>query len=70
MAWASVCDAVLAVGSTLSVYPAAYVPLTAAEAGSPLIIVNQGPTDLDTLAIIRIDDSAGGALTALADALT
>lgn len=40
-------DLVLALGSTLSVFPAASIPLMAAERGTPYIIVNQGPTDHD-----------------------
>jgi NAD-dependent deacetylase len=40
-------DLVLALGSTLSVYPAASVPLLAAERGTPYIIVNQGATEHD-----------------------
>jgi NAD-dependent deacetylase len=40
-------DLVLALGSTLSVYPAASVPLLAAERGTPYLIVNQGATDHD-----------------------
>jgi NAD-dependent deacetylase len=40
-------DLVLALGSTLSVYPAASVPLLAAERGIPYIIVNRGPTEHD-----------------------
>jgi NAD-dependent SIR2 family protein deacetylase len=31
----------------LSVYPAASIPLLAAERGTPYIIVNRGPTDHD-----------------------
>jgi NAD-dependent deacetylase len=42
-------DLVLALGSTLSVYPAASVPLAAAECGAAYVIVNQGPTDHDAL---------------------
>jgi NAD-dependent SIR2 family protein deacetylase len=38
---------VLALGSTLSVYPAASIPLLAARRGIPYIIVNQGPTEHD-----------------------
>jgi NAD-dependent deacetylase len=41
------CDLVLALGSTLSVYPAAGVPLAAAERGVPYVIVNRGPTEHD-----------------------
>ena len=40
-------DLVLALGSTLSVYPAASIPLLAARRGIPYIIVNQGPTEHD-----------------------
>lgn len=53
------CDAVLAVGSTLSVYPAAYVPLDAKEAGAGYVIVNQGPTEQDHIADVRIEGAAG-----------
>jgi NAD-dependent deacetylase len=40
-------DLVLALGSTLSVYPAASIPLLAAERGTPYIIVNRGPSEHD-----------------------
>ncbi|MBI1873579.1 MAG: Sir2 family NAD-dependent protein deacetylase [Acidobacteria bacterium] len=40
-------DLVLALGSTLSVHPAASIPLLAADRGSPYIIVNEGATDHD-----------------------
>jgi NAD-dependent deacetylase len=40
-------DLVLALGSTLSVYPAASIPVMAAERGVPYIIINRGPTDHD-----------------------
>ncbi len=56
------CDATLTVGSTLGVYPAAFVPLTAADRGKPLIILNMGPTELDHRAAIRIEAPAGDAL--------
>jgi NAD-dependent deacetylase len=62
-------DAVVAVGSTLSVFPAAYVPLQVAEAGHPLVIVNLGPTEFDALATVCIDAPAGKALPALVAAL-
>lgn len=41
-------DLVVALGSTLSVYPAASVPLAAAEKGVSYVIVNQGKTDHDS----------------------
>jgi NAD-dependent deacetylase len=40
-------DLVLALGSTLSVYPAASIPLLAAERGTPYIVVNRGATEHD-----------------------
>ncbi len=63
-------DAVVAVGSTLSVYPAAHVPLDVVRAGNPLVIINRGETEFDSLASVRIDAGAGEALGAIADALT
>jgi NAD-dependent deacetylase len=69
MAMAMACDAVVAVGSTLSVYPASYVPLTAVESGSPLVVINQGPTELDHVASAVIDAPSGVALRTIIDAL-
>jgi NAD-dependent deacetylase len=40
-------DLVVALGSTLSVHPAATLPLIAAQRGVPYIIVNRGETDHD-----------------------
>jgi NAD-dependent deacetylase len=40
-------DLVVALGSTLSVYPAASFPLAAAQRGIPYIVINRGATDHD-----------------------
>lgn len=40
-------DLVIALGSTLSVYPAASFPLVAAERGAAYVIINRGATDHD-----------------------
>lgn len=40
-------DLVMALGSTLSVYPAAEIPLLAAARGVPYIVINRGATDHD-----------------------
>jgi NAD-dependent deacetylase len=40
-------DLVVALGSTLSVYPAASFPLLAANRGTPYIVINRGATDHD-----------------------
>jgi NAD-dependent deacetylase len=42
-------DLVVALGSTLSVYPAASIPLRAAERGTPYVIINRGATEHDDL---------------------
>lgn len=51
------CDLVLALGSTLSVHPAASIPLYATERVTPYVIVNKGATDHDNLSVVtlRID---------------
>jgi NAD-dependent deacetylase len=50
MAVSRSCDVLLAVGSTLSVYPAANCVPLAASAGANVAIVNAGPTEMDDLA--------------------
>lgn len=62
-------DAVLAIGSTLSVWPAAEIPLAMQQSGKPLVIINQGPTDLDHLATVRMEGGAGEILTDLVTGL-
>jgi len=66
-AWemAASADSVLAVGSTLGVWPAAEIPFTAAQQGHPLVIINRGATEMDRLASVRIEGAAGVVLPAL-----
>ena len=67
------CDLVIAMGTTLSVYPAADIPLQAARRGVPYVIINQGATDHDGLSLVtlRIDADVGKTFsTAVATALT
>jgi NAD-dependent deacetylase len=45
-------ELLLVLGSSLVVHPAAAIPMAAAEAGVPLVIVNQEPTPLDHLAAV------------------
>ena len=54
-------DLVLALGSTLSVYPAAEVPLIAANRGAPYVIINRGPTEHDGLpeVTLRLEGDVG-----------
>jgi NAD-dependent deacetylase len=47
-------DLVISLGSTLSVTPAATIPLITAERGVPYVIVNSGPTDHDRLEVVSL----------------
>ena len=44
---AETCDLAISLGSTLSVYPAASIPLAAAERGVPYVVINMGATGHD-----------------------
>lgn len=59
------CDAFLAVGSSLVVYPAATLPELAKESGAALIIINRTPTPLDDIADLVINEEIGKALPKL-----
>ena len=63
------CDLCLAVGSTLSVWPAAGVPVEAVRHGARLVIVNEGATDLDGMATLMLSGRAGDVLPQLASAV-
>lgn len=56
------CDLFLAVGSSLVVYPAAGLPITAKRHGAKLVIVNRDPTELDHLADLVINAEIGPTL--------
>src|SRR5262245_1326308 len=60
---------IVVVGSSLAVYPAAYVPLYAKEAGARLVIVNLTPTHLDRAADVVIAGKAGEVMAGLVEAL-
>lgn len=62
-------DLVIALGSTLSVYPAASFPLMAAERGAPYIIINRGPTehDHDAAVTLRLEGEVGEIFPAAVD---
>jgi NAD-dependent protein deacetylase/lipoamidase len=66
---ATTCDLFLAVGSTLSVEPAASLCLRARLAGAALVIVNAGPTPYDELATEVIRDPIGEAVPRIASHL-
>ena len=59
------CDLLLAVGSSLVVYPAADIPMRAKQAGAKLAIINKGSTPLDAVADYVFDAAAGTILPKL-----
>lgn len=63
------CDAMLVIGSSLEVYPAAELPLLARRAGATLVFINLGETTLDAVADIVIHADVVEVLPWLADAL-
>ena len=59
-------EAVLAIGTTLGVWPAAEIPLAMVRAGKPMVIVNEGKTEMDRLATVRLEGRAGTVVSDLA----
>lgn len=57
-------DVVLAIGSSLQVYPAAEIPMLGKEAGATLVIINREQTPFDRHADLVIHASAGQTLSA------
>jgi NAD-dependent deacetylase len=53
------CDLLIAVGSSLVVYPAADIPLIAKQGGGTLVLINKQKTPLDVMADYVINDEAG-----------
>ena len=62
------CDLLLAVGSTLSVYPAAGLVPAAHLAGARVVIVNLQPTEYDAVADVVVRGPIGEVLPAIIDA--
>ena len=63
-------DLVLAIGSSLVVHPAAGLPRLAVQRGARLVIINRGPTELDSSAEYILRESIGEELTTIDDLLT
>lgn len=59
---AASCDVFLAIGTSLGVYPAAYLPQHALRAGARLVIINREATSYDSRAHAVVRDPIGSAL--------
>ncbi len=57
------CDLFIVIGSTLVVYPAAYMPIYATNAGAKLVIINLSSTPMDQEATVLIRGKAGEAMS-------
>ncbi len=62
---AASCDLLLAVGTTLSVYPVARMVPIASASGAHIVIVNGGPTDMDEAADVVLRGRIGDVLPRL-----
>jgi len=61
------CDLLIAIGSSLAVFPAAYMPVYAKGAGAKLVIINIGDTSCDSSADIVINGKAGEVMGRILD---
>ncbi len=57
------CDLFIVIGSTLIVYPAAYMPIYAINSGAKLVIINLSSTPMDQQAAVLIRAKAGGTMS-------
>jgi len=62
-------DLFIVIGSTLVVYPAAYMPIYAHQAGAKLVIINLSATPMDGEASVLITAKAGEAMSKITDKL-
>ena len=64
-AYSQDCDLFIVIGSSLVVYPAAFMPIHAKQGGARLVIINNSATELDELADIIVIGSAGEIMEAV-----
>lgn len=67
MEFLAVADAIIVVGSTVSVSPASDVVMYGGYLSLPIVIINQGPTEADEQAAIKIDAAIGEVLPGLVE---
>lgn len=60
-------DAVLVVGSTVAVWPAADIVIRAASQSKPIVVINKGATEADDLAAAKLEAGIGEVLPDLVD---
>jgi len=64
------CDLFIVIGSTLIVYPAAYMPIYAVDASARLVIINLSATPIDRRAAVLVRAKAGETMSKVIQKLT
>jgi NAD-dependent deacetylase len=64
---ASHCDCFVAIGTSLTVYPVAYLPDNALQAGAKLVIINAQETPYDLMAHAVVREQIGTVLPRIVD---
>jgi len=64
------CDLFIVIGSTLIVYPAAYMPVYAVESGAKLVIINLSPTPMDHQTTVLIRAKASETMSRIVERVT
>ena len=69
MGFLATADAVLVVGSTVSVSPASDIVMYGAHRSLPIVIVNKGDTEADSFAAVKLDAGIGEVLPGIVEGL-
>ncbi|MET0566719.1 MAG: Sir2 family NAD-dependent protein deacetylase [Acidimicrobiia bacterium] len=69
MAFLAMADAIIVAGSTVSVSPASDIVMYGGHLSLPIVIINQGPTEADHLAAVKLDEAIGEVLPELVDGI-
>jgi NAD-dependent deacetylase len=67
MEFLAMADAIIVVGSTVSVSPASDIVMYGGYLSLPIVIINQGPTEADEQAAVKIDAAIGDVLPGLVE---
>lgn len=68
--WVDRAEALIVVGSSLTVFSGYRFAKRAHKQGKPIVIINVGPTRADPIATVKIEGRAGAVLPALVDGLS
>jgi NAD-dependent SIR2 family protein deacetylase len=69
MLFLAAADAIIVIGSTVAVWPASDVVMRGAFRSLPIVIINQGATEADHLAAVKLDAGIGAVLPEIVNGL-